>query len=135
LDIRRIESIKVGDQVVGGRVRVKVVKNKVAPPFRQGEFEMYYGEGISREGCLLDVGVEAGVLEKAGSWFLWGEERLGQGRDAARIYLKEHPEVSDKLEAALRQKYFASLEGEAPAEAKPAAKADAKHQEPVSSKR
>src|SRR4029077_16163622 len=81
LDIRRIEPIKSGDVVVGGRVRVKVVKNKVAPPFRQAEFEMYYGEGISREGCLLDVGVDAGLLEKAGAWFLWNEERLGQGRD------------------------------------------------------
>jgi len=106
LDIRRIEPIKAGDVVVGGRIRVKVVKNKVAPPFRQGEFEMYYGEGISREGCLLDVGVDAGVLEKAGAWFLWKEERLGQGRDNARAYLKEHPEVAARLEKELRQKYF-----------------------------
>src|SRR5215472_3603807 len=98
LDIRRIESIKAGDQVVGNRVRVKVVKNKVAPPFQQAEFEMYYGEGISREGCLLDVGVEDGVIEKAGSWFLWNEERLGQGRDSARTHLREHPEIAQKLE-------------------------------------
>jgi len=106
LDIRRIEAIKVGDQSVGSRVRVKVVKNKVAPPFRQSEFDMYYGEGISREGCLLDVGVDAGVLEKSGSWYLWKEERLGQGRDNARQYLKDHPDSADKLEAILRQKYF-----------------------------
>jgi recombination protein RecA len=106
LDIRRIESIKSGDQVVGSRIRVKVVKNKVAPPFRQAEFEMYYGEGVSREGCLLDVGVEAGILEKTGSWFLWKDERLGQGRDNSRAYLREHPELANKLEAELRKKYF-----------------------------
>jgi recombination protein RecA len=106
LDIRRIEAVKSGDQVVGSRVRVKVVKNKVAPPFRQAEFEMYYGEGVSREGCLLDVGVEAGLLEKTGSWYLWKEERIGQGRDNARAYLKEHPESAAKLEAELRKKYF-----------------------------
>jgi len=95
LDIRRIEAIKSGDQVVGSRVRVKVVKNKVAPPFRQAEFEMFYGEGVSREGCLLDVGVEAGILEKTGSWFIWKEERLGQGRDNSRAYLREHPELAN----------------------------------------
>src|SRR5467141_3142348 len=79
MDIRRIESIKSGDQAIGNRVRVKVVKNKVAPPFRQAEFDMFFGEGISREGCLIDVGVEDGVVEKSGAWYLWGEERLGQG--------------------------------------------------------
>ena len=110
--------------MVGSRVRVKVVKNKVAPPFRQAEFEMYYGEGVSREGCLLDVGVEAGVLEKTGSWFLWKEERLGQGRDNARAYLKEHPDVADKLEAELRKKYFSPETASAPAE--PAAKPEVK---------
>jgi len=141
LDIRRIESIKSGDQVVGNRVRVKVVKNKLAPPFRQAEFEMYYGEGVSREGCLLDVGVEAGVLEKAGSWFLWKEERIGQGRDNARQYLKEHPESAERLEKVLREKYFSHLNpastsaAPAPAEGKPAAKAEPKAPEPAASKR
>src|SRR5438105_11205652 len=106
LDIRRIEAVKSGDQVVGSRVRVKVVKNKVAPPFRQAEFEMYYGEGVSREGCLLDVGVEAGILEKTGSWYLWKDERLGQGRDNARAYFREHPELANKLETEIRKKYF-----------------------------
>ncbi len=106
LDIRRIEAVKSGDVVVGSRVRVKVVKNKVAPPFRQAEFEMIYGEGVSREGCLLDVGVEAGILEKTGSWYLWKDERLGQGRDNSRTYLKEHPELANKLEAEIRKKYF-----------------------------
>jgi recombination protein RecA len=124
LDIRRIESVKSGDQVIGNRVRVKVVKNKVAPPFRQAEFEMYYGEGVSREGCLLDVGVEAGTIEKTGSWFLWDNERLGQGRDNARAFLKEHPDMADKLEALLREKYF-----------NPAPKAEAKPPETVVSKR
>jgi recombination protein RecA len=127
LDIRRIESIKSGDQVVGSRVRVKVVKNKVAPPFRQAEFEMYYGEGVSREGCLLDVGVEAGVVEKAGSWYLWNEERIGQGRDNARTYLKEHPDVALKLENMLRQKYLSP-----PA---PEPKVESKEKEPASAKR
>lgn len=106
LDIRRIESIKSGDVVVGNRVRVKVVKNKVAPPFRQAEFEVYFGEGASREGSLLDVGVEAGIVEKTGSWFLWNDERLGQGRDNARAYLKEHTETADRLEKILREKFF-----------------------------
>ncbi|MFA5975634.1 MAG: recombinase RecA [Elusimicrobiota bacterium] len=129
LDIRRIESIKSGDQVVGNRVRVKVVKNKVAPPFRQAEFEMYYGEGASREGCLLDVGVEAGVIEKTGSWFLWGDERIGQGRDNARAYLKEHPSAAAKLEKILRDKYFAAV---APSTTTP--KAEGKP-EPAASKR
>jgi recombination protein RecA len=142
LDIRRVESIKSGDQVVGNRVRVKVVKNKVAPPFRQAEFEMYYGEGASREGCLLDVGVDAGVLEKSGSWFLWKEERLGQGRDNARAYLKEHGDIADKLEKVLRDKYFnptavASVTGEAAAApaAKAAPKSETKHAEPAVTKR
>src|SRR5216683_7991644 len=114
LDIRRIEAVKSGDQVVGSRVRVKVVKNKVAPPFRQAEFEMYYGEGVSREGCLLDVGVEAGILEKTGSWYLWKEERLGQGRDNARAYFREHPELADKLETEIRKKYFSPAAETAP---------------------
>src|ERR1700690_1498238 len=138
LDIRRIEAVKNGDVVVGSRVRVKVVKNKVAPPFRQAEFEMYYGEGVSREGCLLDVGVEAGILEKSGSWYLWKEERLGQGRDNARTYLKEHPELANKLESELRKKYFAPAEAPEPAAAKAEGKdiKEAKEtKEPASAKR
>lgn len=117
LDIRRVESIKVGDQVVGNRVRVKVVKNKVAPPFRQAEFEMMHGEGISREGCLLDVGLEAGVIGKSGTWFQYGEERLGQGREGAKTFLKEHPTLTNQLEQTLRTKLLASSSGPEPAEA------------------
>src|SRR5882672_6164093 len=132
LDIRRIEAVKAGDQVVGSRVRVKVVKNKVAPPFRQAEFEMYYGEGVSREGCLLDVGVDAGILEKTGSWYLWKDERLGQGRDNSRAYLKEHPELANKLEAELRKKYFSPA---APAESAPKAESKEQTKEHVATKR
>jgi len=103
LDIRRIQSIKDGDRVVGSRTRGKVVKNKVAAPFRQAEFDILYGEGISREGDLLDVGVENGLIEKSGTWLSYGGERLGQGRENARLFLKENTDIRDKLEAALRK--------------------------------
>ncbi len=106
LDIRRIESIKQGDRITGNRVRVKVVKNKVAPPFQQAEFEMVFGEGISREGCLLDIGVNAGMVEKAGTWYLYKNDRLGQGRENARQYLKANPAVADELENMIRDKYL-----------------------------
>jgi recombination protein RecA len=97
LDVRRIAAIKDGDQVVGNRTRVKVVKNKVAPPFRQAEFDILYNEGVSMEGDLLDLGVECGVVEKSGSWFSYGDERIGQGRESARRFLKDNPEVRDRL--------------------------------------
>ncbi|MDE2142360.1 MAG: recombinase RecA [Elusimicrobia bacterium] len=106
LEIRRIENIKEGDVVVGARARVKVVKNKVAPPYRTAEFEMIHGFGVSREGCLVDLGVEGGIVEKSGSWFLYEGERLGQGRENAKAYLKHHVETSEKLEKALRDKYL-----------------------------
>jgi recombination protein RecA len=104
LDIRRIQSIKDGDRVIGSRTRAKVVKNKVAAPFREAEFDILYGEGISREGDLIDLGVEHAVLEKSGTWISYGGERLGQGRDNARLFLKEHVDVRNKLESALRKK-------------------------------
>jgi len=104
LDIRRIQSIKEGDRVVGSRTRGKVVKNKVAAPFREAEFDILYGEGISLEGDLLDVGVEHNLVEKSGAWLSFGGERIGQGRDNARLFLKEHPDVRAKLETALRKK-------------------------------
>ena len=91
IDIRRIASIKDGDQVIGGRTRVKVVKNKVAPPFREAEFDVMYGEGISREGDLLDLAVEKRIVEKSGAWFAYGGERLGQGRENAKQFLKDNP--------------------------------------------
>ena len=101
LDVRRIESIKSGDGVIGNRTRVKVVKNKVAPPFKQAEFDIMYGEGISKAGDILDCAVEAKLLEKAGSWYSFEGERIGQGRENVKIYLNEHPEVMDKLEGLL----------------------------------
>jgi recombination protein RecA len=104
LDIRRIQSLKDGDRVVGNRTRVKVVKNKVAAPFREAEFDIIYNEGISKEGEILDMGVDAGVLQKSGTWFSYGEERVGQGRESARLFLKEHPEVFLKIEAEVLKK-------------------------------
>src|SRR5437016_3367493 len=104
LDIRRIQSIKEGDRVVGSRTRGKVVKNKVAAPFREAEFDILYGEGISLEGDLLDLGVTHNLVEKSGTWLSFGGERIGQGRENARLFLKEHTEIRAKLESALRKK-------------------------------
>src|SRR5229473_866716 len=104
LDIRRIGAIKDRDQVIGNQTRVKVVKNKVAAPFREAEFDILYGEGISREGDLIDLGVDKGVLEKSGTWISYGGERMGQGRENARVFLKEHKDICAKLESALRKK-------------------------------
>jgi recombination protein RecA len=103
IDIRRIASIKDGDQVIGGRTRVKVVKNKVAPPFREAEFDIMYGEGISREGDLIDLAVEKRIVEKSGAWFAYGGERLGQGRENAKQFLKENPDVRRTIEERVRR--------------------------------
>ena len=103
LDIRRIASIKDGDAVVGGRVRVKVVKNKVAPPFREAEFDVMYGEGISKTGDLLDLGVDKRIIEKSGAWFAYGGERLGQGRENVKQFLKDNPEVYKAIEDRVRR--------------------------------
>ncbi|MDH3263411.1 MAG: recombinase RecA [Paracoccaceae bacterium] len=102
LDIRRIGAIKDRDEVVGNATRVKVVKNKVAPPFKQVEFDIMYGEGISKMGELVDLGVKAGVVEKSGAWFSYGDERIGQGRENAKQFLKEHPEVALAIEDKIR---------------------------------
>ena len=104
VDIRRIQAIKDGDRVVGSRTRAKIVKNKVAAPFREAEFDILYGEGISREGDLIDLGVEKGLLEKSGTWISFGGERMGQGRENARVFLKENKDIREKLETALRKK-------------------------------
>jgi recombination protein RecA len=109
MDIRRIETLKTGTDAVGSRTRVKVVKNKVASPFRVAEFDIMYNEGISREGGLLDVGIAAGVVAKTGAWFNYGETRLGQGRENARDFLRSNPEVAQKIEDEIRGK-VASIE-------------------------
>jgi recombination protein RecA len=103
LDIRRIESIKDGVEVVGSRTRVKVVKNKVAPPFRQAEFDIMYGKGISREGSLLDIGVDLGIVKKSGAWYTYDGEQLGQGRENAKAFLAENPEVMVEISERVRQ--------------------------------
>src|SRR5713101_610735 len=104
LDIRRIGAIKDGETVVGNRTRVKVVKNKMAPPFKEVEFDIMYGQGISREGDLLDLAVEHNIVEKSGAWFSYGGERIGQGRENARDFLKENPELAAEIEAKIREK-------------------------------
>jgi recombination protein RecA len=102
IDIRRIDSIKIGTEVMGSRAKVKVVKNKVAPPFRIAEFDIMFNEGISREGGLLDIGLETGTVKKAGAFFSYGETRLGQGRENAKEFLRQHPEIGDSIEAQIR---------------------------------
>ncbi|MEN9681175.1 MAG: recA protein [Pseudomonadota bacterium] len=104
LDIRRVGAIKSGDEVIGNETRVKVVKNKVAPPFRNAEFEIIYGEGVSREGELVDLGVTHELLQKAGSWYSYEGDRVGQGKDNVKTFLKDHPEIADALESRIREK-------------------------------
>jgi len=102
LEIRRVDTIKQGTEVIGARTRVKVVKNKVAPPFKQAEFDIIFGKGISRVGGILDLGVESGIITKSGTWFTYGDIRLGQGRENARTFLEEHPEIADEIESRIR---------------------------------
>ncbi len=115
LDIRRIGQLKDGENTIGSRTRVKVVKNKMAPPFKQAEFDMIDGEGVSREGAILDMAAEAGILTRSGSWYNYRDERIGQGRENARLYLKEHPETAAELEAAVRARHAADGTEAAPA--------------------
>src|SRR5688500_15702932 len=107
IDIRRIGAIKKGEEVVGSETRVKVVKNKMAPPFRQAEFEILYGEGTSREGELIEMGVNHNLVEKSGSWYSYNGDRIGQGKDNTRLFLKEHPEIANEIDAKLRAKLIA----------------------------
>ena len=116
LDIRRIAQIKKDDSVIGGRTRVKVVKNKLAPPFREAEFDILYGEGISREGDILDLGVEQDVVEKSGAWYSVAGERIGQGRENARLFLKEHPEMAGDLAKKILAKRGITVASEAATE-------------------
>ncbi len=104
LDIRRIGAIKKGDEVLGNETRVKVVKNKMAPPFKQAEFEILYGEGISREGELIELGVQHGLVEKSGAWYSYKGDRIGQGKDNVRQHLRAHPEIADEIEAGIRER-------------------------------
>ncbi len=106
LDVRRIESIKVGENVIGNRTRVKIVKNKVAPPFKMTEFDIMYGEGISKAGDILDCAAEAGLIEKSGSWYAFDGERIGQGRENVKEYLKSHPQLMNRLEAQIKEKFI-----------------------------
>ena len=123
IDVRRIETLKNGSEVVGNRTRAKVVKNKVAPPFREAEFDIMYGEGIAPTGELLDLGVKLDLVQKAGSWFSMGETRIGQGRDAAKKYLQENPEVMEKLEADIRANFDKLMSNQARIAAKAAGRA------------
>nr|WP_312856599.1 hypothetical protein [Phytoactinopolyspora halotolerans] len=104
LDIRRIETLKDGTDAVGNRTRVKVVKNKVAPPFKQAEFDILYGEGISREGSLIDLGVEQGIVRKSGAWYTYEGDQLGQGKENARNFLKENPDIAEEVEKKIKEK-------------------------------
>ena len=123
IDVRRIEALKNGSEIIGNRTRAKVVKNKMAPPFREAEFDIMYGEGISRYGELVDLGVKLDLVQKAGSWFSMGEVRIGQGRDAAKKYLQENPEVAEKLEADIRRNFDKLMSNQARIAAKAAGRA------------
>lgn len=114
MDIRRIDSIKQGEDVIGNRTRVKVIKNKVAPPFRQAEFDIMYNGGISREGNVLDVGVKEDIVQKSGAWFSYNDIRLGQGRENAKQYLKDNPEVLNEVDTIIRKKFGLPIEEKAP---------------------
>ena len=123
LDIRKGAAIKDGDNILGNEVRVKVVKNKVAPPFREAEFDIMYGEGISKLGDLLDLAVKLDLVQKSGSWFNMGELRLGQGRDAAKQYFRDHPDEADKLETAVRENFHKLMGSQSRVAAKAAGRA------------
>ena len=112
LDIRRIGALKNGEEVIGNMTRVKVVKNKIAPPFREAEFEIMYGRGISREGEIIEMGSLHGMIEKSGSWYSYKGERIGQGKDNARVFLQQHPEIARDIELQLREKLLPSKRGE-----------------------
>jgi recombination protein RecA len=120
LDIRRIETLKDGSDMVGNRTRVKVVKNKVAPPFKQAEFDILYGVGISREGSLVDVGVEQGIVRKSGAWYTYEGDQLGQGKENARKFMRENPDVAAEVEKKIKEKLGIGAQLDAEAEPLPA---------------
>ena len=123
IDVRRIEALKNGSEIIGNRTRAKVVKNKVAPPFREAEFDIMYGEGIARTGELVDLGVKLDLVQKSGSWFSMGEVRISQGRDAAKKYLQDNPEIAAKLEADIRKNFDKLMTGQSRVAAKAAGRA------------
>ncbi|MFN7170953.1 MAG: recombinase RecA, partial [Candidatus Omnitrophota bacterium] len=104
IDLRKQETIKQGENIIGSRIKAKVVKNKVAPPFQQADFDIYYEEGISKESGLLDLGIELGIIEKSGAWLIYGDKKLGQGKDNARIFLKENPQIAQELEEKIKER-------------------------------
>ena len=123
IDVRRIESLKSGGEIIGNRTRAKVVKNKVAPPFREAEFDIMYGEGISRLGEMLDLGVKLDLVQKSGSWYSMGETRIGQGRDSAKQYLRDNPEIAAKLEADIRRDFHKLMSSQSKIAARAAGRA------------
>ena len=123
VDVRRVEALKSGSEIIGNRTKAKVVKNKMAPPFREAEFDIMYGEGISKVGELLDLGVKLDLVQKSGSWFSMGETRIGQGRDAAKQYLRDHPEIAEDLEAAIRRDFYKLMSSQSKIAAKAAGRA------------
>jgi recombination protein RecA len=116
LDVRRIETLKDGSEPVGSRTRVKVVKNKVSPPFKQAEFDILYGVGISREGGLIDMGVEQGLVRKSGAWYTYEGDQLGQGKENARSFLRDNPDLADEIEKRIKEKLGVGPRGDQPAE-------------------
>ena len=115
LDVRKVETLRNGTDVVGSHTRVKVVKNKVAPPFKEAEFDIMYGKGVSSEGCILDLGVENNIIDKSGSWFAYNGAKIAQGRDAAKQYLIDHPEIKDEIEDKIRESYMPADDDESDA--------------------
>ena len=123
IDVRKIEAIKVGTELIGNRTRAKIVKNKVAPPFREAEFEILYGEGISKWGEMVDLAVKLDIIQKSGSWFSMGETRIGQGRDAAKQFLKDNPDVAAEVEEQVRSNSFKLMSKQSQTAAKAAGRA------------
>jgi recombination protein RecA len=116
LDVRRIETLKDGTEAVGNRTRVKVVKNKVAPPFKQAEFDIVYGQGISREGSLIDVGVDQAIIKKSGAWYTYEGDQLGQGKENVRSFLRDNPDLADEIEKKIKEKLGVGARLDVPAE-------------------
>lgn len=123
IDVRRIETLKNGSEMIGNRTRAKVVKNKMAPPFREAEFDIMYGEGISMLGELIDLGVKLDLVQKSGSWYSMGETRIGQGRDSAKQYLRDNPEVAEKLESDIRRDFHKLMSSQSKIAARAAGRA------------